>query len=594
MEKLSFSIPRVVNTKKALLPIGQISVLILFWATALNNLNLLLPIIFISILYIAIFRDILLSFIGILFGIVIASVLLKFNFLQSFFENKEILYIYIFIALIEIAIIPVILFSINTRTNSLENSVKELVFSFFLVLSLQLLLRVNIQNDDELSLRYLVPTGEDNASWLSGLGRGISPESTQFVYSSNINQGAGQITGIISLLVRGLISYGDLNYEFLSNLSTLLRIYMICMSICILLVGLLILRICLNLKVGNFASFSIAAISGLSIYLSATSFAIFGHLPPIQSGLVTFLLLAFLSFPKASEKFMFFSPKVVQPFLVILLVVGISEAWHPLGPAIWLAIAFMAMHSLSWQLIRGAKWFLYFFASISICLALFLIANKGDGLKSYLNSKLDEFTFLATMPGGTLGPTTLHILIFSVFIFLNSVKRIDFLSTSQNYYVINSLLTALLIFYFFVILISITTPPNTVVYAGQKLGMFIAFVTLPFSISFLGTFLLRNQVALGSSVIFAIIMFLALFNLGPPSGPSSNSYTQFGSPFGYLKILQGMKGASPNWIYDLMAEMENPPAEINSCFEFPNQAIQGNEDPICAKFASAIKGEWGN
>jgi hypothetical protein len=394
--------------------------------------------------------------------------------------------------------------------------------------------------------------------------------------------------------MRGLINYGEPNYGFVDNLSTLLRIYMVCIALAILLVCMLIFRLSQNSRVGTFASLSIASMSGFSVYLSSASFAVFGHLPPIQSGLVIFLIFAFVSLPKSEVNVKFISSEFLRVLIVLILVVGVSEAWYPLAPAMWLAVALIVIKLLFGNLktkfqINFLKVTLAIFAG-----ALLILTSHLKEIEVVFNEQLNRFTFLATMPGGTLSPNSFQILLFVGFIAVYVSGRTESIKILSNSVVTNSILFGLLALYVLVITISITTPPNSVAYAGQKLGLFIAFITLPFTIAAVGYLLLRNSGSIASSATYAICVFLALFNLGPPSGPSSNSYVQFGSPFGFLKILQSSPSASSTWSHQLFSEIKLSPDRTVICFDSRQQEYQGGDSATCSKFATAIQGKWGD
>jgi hypothetical protein len=394
--------------------------------------------------------------------------------------------------------------------------------------------------------------------------------------------------------MRGLISYGEPNYGFVDNLSTLLRIYMVCMAMAILLVCMLIFRISQNLRVGTFASLAIASMSGFSVYLSSTSFAVFGHLPPIQSGLVIFLIFALVSLPKSEVKIKFISSEFLRVLIVLILVIGVSEAWYPLAPAMWLAVALIVIKLLVGNLktkfqINILKVTLAIFAG-----ALFIFTLYLKEIEVVFNEELKRFTFLATMPGGTLSPNSFQILLFVGFIAVYVSGRTESFKILFNSVVTNSIFFGLLALYVLVISISITTPPNSVAYAGHKLGLFLALVTLPLTVAGLGFLLLRNSDSILSSAAYVGCAFLVLFNLGPPSGPSSNSYVQFGSPFGYMKILQSSPSASSTWSHQLLSEIKLSPDRTVVCFDSRQQEYQGGDSAGCSKFATAIQGKWGD
>jgi hypothetical protein len=261
----------------------------------------------------------------------------------------------------------------------------------------------------------------------------------------------------------------------------------------------------------------------------------------------------------------------------------------------WLAVVTIILQILIFEPKIKSRFHIYgkviFFAVVFLG-SLFFIINKDMYL--LFSTKLDKFVTLLSYSGGTLAPNSVQILIFCFFILLFTARKIDFFAKSQYSLIASSILLALLAFYCLVISLSITTPPNSVTYAGLKLGLFIAFISLPLVISSFGYFLLGKSRDFFSISTFAVATFLILFNLGPPAGPSTSSYTQFGSPFGFINILQETKESRSGWPFQLLAEIENSSDRTVICFDSTQKEFQGTDGASCSKFATAIQGKWGD
>jgi hypothetical protein len=278
--------------------------------------------------------------------------------------------------------------------------------------------------------------------------------------------------------------------------------------------------------------------------------------------------------------------------LIIALLLGISEAWLPLAPAVVLAVtillARLVLTNFPHKYREIGK-----FLIISISGLLIIFYSVNTDLQIFVHSKLDTFTILVHYVGGTLNPNNVQIIAFTIFILLYSNNLIGSFTSSPNSHILKILLTSFLAFYAFVIARSITTPPNSIDYAGQKLGLFLAFVTLPLSLSAFGFFMLRRSHDLLSSSSLIVSTFILLFFLGPPSGPSTPSYVQFGSPFGFIDILQKTKESNSNWKFQLINQIKDSPNKTVICFDSRQQDFDVADGFYCSKFALAIQGKWG-
>jgi hypothetical protein len=155
--------------------------------------------------------------------------------------------------------------------------------------------------------------------------------------------------------------------------------------------------------------------------------------------------------------------------------------------------------------------------------------------------------------------------------------------------VIKVLLSSFLIFYVFVVAISITTSPYSTSYAASKLGLFISQITTPFLIMIVGTFFFNRVTNVLAPVTFVFAFWAIFYTLGPPTGPPSPSYNQFGYPFTLINEINRGSYDLP-WIKYLVSEVNINENKRILCFESEQVPLITENARKCTRFASGIQG----
>jgi hypothetical protein len=525
--------------------------------------------------------DILLSILSLFLTLAIVSLFLEFLELSSgkFEIGVNLFFGFVLVSLIATVTIQKLFISNSTRVNSKQ--IYELLLTSFLIGISQIFFKLNSSNDNILGLKLLLATGEDNAAWLTGLSEGLSNDSYDL---SVANRGGGSLTGVISLAFSSLQSFGNSNYDLSSNISALFRLYMILICIGFIIVGLISFRFAQKFGLAAFSAASIAITSAIAFYLTSVSFAVYGHLTPIQSSIFVFAAIGYLLQHRASSDEQLTKSTNIRIFISFILLFAASRSWTPIGPVIGILVLFFFVKFTEAQLRKHSQKSIYLAFVLLVGILCFRLYGWVD-----FAAVFKQFTLLVHWPGGTMHPSQLQILLSLVTTL--ALISVDFrrFADPTSALVIKVLLSSFLIFYVFVVAISITTSPYSTSYAASKLGLFISLITTPFLIMIAGALVFNRVSTVLASITFVFAFWAIFYSLGPPTGPPSPSYNQFGYPFALINEIN--RGSyNLGWIDSLVTEVRISDNKRILCFESEQVPLITENARKCTRFASGIQG----
>lgn len=554
---------------------------IITWSQIFANKNSVTFIVIFSLVIHLIVRTNLKAYLASIIGISFLVALLQFRFFQNFYQANSILnLIFSFFLFTGIAAFCLKYIFIETDLDQKEN----LILNGILALISTFFIRGLEPISNSVAFKVLIPTGEDNASWLHGLASGMS--STEYAYSLQSNEGGGTLTGVISTLFRSVITVGNPNYSVVDNTSTLFRLYVACFLVVIYLVANFS-HIAINFltkpkALPTYWKIAAALTSAFVSYLCLSSYAMFGHLTPIESLIGVFATFAIISLSLENFNLSNFK-KLMLILLQIVILLAASRSWYPLTP-IFVSSAFMLILSFFYQKLN--KWILFGFVTFFI----FLYILKVDFLNSKLSNIFAKLLSDVHMPGGTTTPSTISLLILLFGIISIYSSGIRNTSIKNNLIHFDILTFNFFGFYAFIILISITTPPFSIDYAGSKLGLFLISTFLPFLIIGLFIKFARTFRDLFHSFVFILCLVLITVFIGPPTGPSVPGNTQFGFPFVVTSSVRSGHQTFPDWSDSLLARISQSNNKAVLCLDSRQGGYNNMDSYGCSRFASGIQG----
>ncbi len=565
----------------------------LFWVSALGNEKLIVPFFLFALFLLILIRDFFIANILLLSSFAILVTLIQFNFFNDFFIDKNIYFLYtIFILVIFSTAIVFrylgLTFESKNRVLNISNYLQTI---FLLMVSFIFFQQLDSLNPQK-ALKFLSSTGEDNAVWLSNLAQGIN-EDGGLVYQNPEGSNTRVATSLMLFIFRDFINFDSEQNLFLNNLLVLQRSYLILIAFGSMIAGLFSYRIFMNAKLSVLQSFVSSNVVTLSVYLSISSFNLYGHFPPIQSLILVFALFSLIFMyvsgtSKSSQKnFIFLT-------LVSSLLIAIGSAWYPLQPAVFISI-FLLFGIQVWPFIKRRIKKNHIEIGLVTLFIVILIATRIQRVNDFLYANYSELRFLVHFAGGTMAPSDKQLLAFFIFCaFLlsgklaTSSKNDDFFNSTFLKVVFLSMIS----WYLIIVLVSITSPPHTVDYAGQKLGLFLVCTGLPLLITYLSLKFFKSAGSFLPSVSFLLVSTYLLVSIGPPTSPSNPAWTQFGFPFG---LINGINSREPLiWETALVDSINNSQGKRVLCFGRNITAIEPFTTATCTKFAAGIQGFQGD
>jgi len=576
------------NKNKFVYVLFQSLLFAIYWITLLNNSNLIVPIIFLSILFLYLVRDLLLVFLSLFLATSIMTVILEVAWVIRFFEGKNINLFYLITILFLILAVFVVSKIFPQEQQSKYDEKSLTAHAFLVILALQIFHRINLGNNQELSFKYLIATGEDNATWLSGLSSGFTSQGN-YIFTESANSGGEKLTGLLAQNLRGLLNFGLTDSELSLNLVNLQRIYGVFLSLNIFIVTIMVFRICKNLKLNESASYAISFSAGLATYLSASSIAVYGHLPVLQTTAFIFAGISLLFFKTNEKNRLPINPAHLKTILFLFIAFAAAQSWYPIAPAIYLLILMVVASFLVPKIksvIQKNALIASFFILIAAAGLLVIIFFQKVALISAFN----KFVYLIHFPGGTMTPSNLQLIIYLITVALLTKATAPNLVDTSILKNTKLLLLALTSFYVLTVAVSVTTSPFSTSYAAAKLGMAIIIISLPITITLVGIKFFQGTKSIISSLAFFLASWGALFYLGAPSGPPSPAYNQFGFPFVLNNLISEKSAYNYEWINPLIGEISLKGEKRILCFESKQGNFDSENARICTRFAAGIQG----
>lgn len=569
------------DIKALSLILANILVFYLFWDSLLSQNSLRFPLFTFSVILIFALRNLLLANVAIFSGLSLAIFLLVIPPIYEIFNGKSSHYILWLLAgtlLVSIWIFRKVRTKIEVLTPK-ENLV-SLAFACALILKGKFFFDLISSQSIEKALLYLKFTGEDNSAWLSGLGNGYQGDGN-FIYSRGSDSGGQTTVGVINVLFRFLLTQDRIAYKLTENIFILQRLYFILFVLSIFFVSLATINFLKRAQISIPAQLLIAAFSGFVVYLSFVSFAVFSHLTPIESATFTFALYALISLVKPNT---LKHPDYYYIFIpVISLLLAVANAWYPIAPAIYLVLGLILLYFLSGLRITK-NIFVRLFFTLLVCLGMLAFNSRITYL---YKSKFSELSFQVRVPGGTMEPTDIQILIFllttlAIWMISNS-KEID----SQALKLIKILTISFLVYYLLIYVMSIATGTHTVEYAGKKLGLFVCTLILPISISLFSLLVHKKSQSPKAIYALVVVFLIVLVKMGPPTSPPSPAWTQMGFP---SDAINRSNQENVLWEKALIEKIDSSPGKRVLCFLNDQELIEPQAVVMCSRFAAGIQG----
>jgi hypothetical protein len=547
-----------------------------FWVMVTGNKLIAAPIFLISIFLHMINNSNLLNYISLILGISITTLMMQFGRISDFYFGKSVnLLIFTLLGFTFFSAL-ILRFKMDLKA---KDNVSQLYLNLFVtsITSIVMIFLEPINNS--FAFKFLVPTGEDNASWLHGLSAGMGPDSIR-VFTNEANEGGRTLTGILSTGFRELIAFGNNSYQLSDNTETLLRLYMACM----LLVSSLIIQgvfvYAQQFKIKATFNLAISFLSGLTAYLGISSFAMFGHLTPIESLLCLFTAIVLISQIDVSSKSEHKNFTLTEIIFLSVLAFASTQAWYPILPGALFFVTLLLLKSVENFRVKF-KFLIY-----SVSVMLFLIFFFNNSYQSLLAKLLAD----VHMPGGTIGPSALSLI--TVFMFgIFFIGKVNLTKSERKLsYVLVSLWQSLCAYYLFIICTSITTRPYTIDYAGQKLGLFLTVFFIPLIVTSVGIWAIRKNLGLQGIATVFILQVLILINIGTPTGSESSSNRQFGFPFVVFSQIKEGSQTFPEWSDPLISEIESNPGKQVLCLDTRVGIYNLEYAYGCSRFASGLTG----
>lgn len=554
---------------------------VLTWSQIFANKNIFIFIIIFSLALHWLVGTTLKVYLASIIGISFLVAMLQLKFFQNFYQSNSLMnLIFSFFLFTIIAGFCLKYIFFETLTNHKEN----LILNGILAIISTFYIRGLEPISNSVAFKVLIPTGEDNASWLHGLASGMS--STGYTYSLESNEGGGTLTGVISTLFRSAITLGNANYSVVDNTSTLFRLYVACFLTVIFLVAnfsFIAVNFLAKPKVfPTYWNIAAALVSAFVSYLCLASYAMFGHLTPIESLIGVFATFALISLSLENFESNNFK-KIIFILLQVVILLAASRSWYPLTP-IFVSSSVMLILSLFYEKINK------FFSLAFFAFLIFLYMIKAEFLQSRLSKIFENLFSDVHMPGGTTTPSTISLLI--IFIGIIAIYS----SNSRNKSLKNRLIHFDILtlnffgFYAFIILISITTPPFSIDYAGSKLGLFLISTFLPILVIGLFIKFARTFRDLFHGFLFITSLVLISVFIGPPTGPSVPGNTQFGFPFVVTSAVSSGQQTFPDWSDPLLARISQSNNKAVLCLDSRQGGYNNMYSYGCSRFASGIQG----
>ena len=519
-------------------------------------------------------------------GLSLSVMVLKIGFIQNLFNEQSIFRLATLVLTLTVISAIIIRFLNIFKYSKLNYRYKILylltstVITYFATIFFSMFNRLK---DSEV-MRFIRFAGEDNNSWINWLAQGYSENGYRF-----LNVGNGDIkpaTNVVLSVFRTWANLDNTNLQLTLNVRILQQIYLMTIFFGILAIALSTALLLMKNKINSFLIFCLTILNSLIAYLAFASFAEFGHLPPMIS-LVFIFVAIFILLLSESE----IQKKYQQIFLLALISVILAtsgDGWYPIRPAIYVAILWLILENLPFQATVRQKitstisnFDIYLLSLLVICLAF------GFGfVQEDIELKIDEYSRLVHLLGGTLKPGIIQVIIFSfIFPLMMISKKINlFLNLDK----VKPVYFGFLLLYFFVIFISLSTAPYSIDYAGQKLGLFLSTLTLPLAVTMIAILIDSaskfNQ--LDRILVTVISSGLLVLQIGPPTSSSDPAWNQFAYPFGSLQNIQ--EADTFVWEGLLIDKLNNPHDKKYLCFDrhLPNMT-----DPMgCSLYARAIQG----
>jgi hypothetical protein len=574
-----------INLDTQLLWILANAALFYWWLEGmLSNPNLSIYVGAFALVVVAAVGNFLMGIIVVFAGASVTVLILKIPILLSFFSNESVSKIYtlLVVSIGLMAFISRHLARQVTTTKDDQIGVK-FIFSLFTVLICNQLITVSKLDTPVQSLNFLKLLGEDNSAWLSGLAAGMSPDS-EWKYVPENNLGGATTTGVVSVAIRGLLSFGHDDYQYTDNLLTLHRLYFIILSIGIMLVANSTFKVLVERKLNLITASAISIVSGFSVYLSFSSFIIYGHLTPIESIVFIFAAFSFLTFASNKSKS---RPKLVKNLTVIifvLLIFAAGESWYPLNPGIYAFAAVLILQKIQSINSLISKYFTYSLIIVSTVVSTFYFRQLTEIIESYYTS----LSIKTHVQGGTMSPSQIYI-ILSIFILFSlwfTEKKLS--KDSFKLYLVKMFSGAVFFYYTLIIFTSLISSPHTIDYAGAKLGLVLVTIFIPIGIILFALVNIKIFEETNFGFVYGLGIFLLLLVAGPPTSPPSPNWTQLGFPGPVTD--RAKQTDQLIWGEALILKIESSPNKRILCFMHNQKLADRNDIGVCSRFAAGLQG----
>lgn len=552
-----------------------------------GNNKIILYVAITSLLLALILNSLILGLITPFLSVALLSQLIKISTISKYLENKNINF-FIFSYLVSLLLVALLLRYFFKNIFTVKNDL-NLLNTFWIFVFFGLMKNFNFL-DSEKSIRFLSSTGEDNSAWIDALAKGYDSDTGKFNFVSPDGNDVRSTTHVLLFLARQIHNFGNQGSNLTENAAVLSRFSLSLIFFVTLVVALGISNYLISRSVNPTIVVSSSILSALCTYLGLSSFAMFGHLTPIISITILYLALFLSIFENSLVKFKT-KQRVAFTLFIFVLLISATDAWWPLRPLLYFVIILFIVNFYERKLNKVFFSFskvtqLVFLITFTVLLLLVITSNYFNiQLDNYLNN----FGALLHLPGGTLTPGTIHLILVGISI---AILIIEFTNRQEHFFVMY-ILTSLLFYYVIVVLLSLVTPPYTIDYAANKLGLFLIVIVMPFQIILVSLFLKNKLKSLIGGIAYLLAGTILILNSGSPTYSGNPSWNQFIFP----KVLINKIESEDTYVWEgaLVDAIESNPNKKILCFNRFTLPVEMRSDVLtaeyrCSKFAAALQG----
>lgn len=148
------------------------------------------------------------------------------------------------------------------------------------------------------------------------------------------------------------------------------------------------------------------------------------------------------------------------------------------------------------------------------------------------------------------------------------------------------------IYYVVILLTSISTSPYTIDYAGNKMGLLLIMLFLPFNITFLLTYLIKKESELATSLSLFLFGFIFIIFAGSPTVSLNPNWSQPSFPFAVINRIKSED--TYIWEKALIEKLNLSHSNGKELLCFDKYVFQPDVTQSCSRYASAFQGTVDN